>query len=369
MRLTYFVSHPIQYQAPLLQRIAEQADIDFRVIFETSPPAGRQYEPAFGTTIQWDIPLREGYDNTDLADTELTSEIRSADVVWLHGWQTRTLRRAIRFAHRFHKPVLMRGENCDIAMPDGSGLRGLVKRAYLNRIFRCCSAFLTIGSANAEYYRNHGVPDDKLFFTPYAIDNERFGSAAAAARESRITRKKEMGLGSEQPIILFVGKLERRKRAELLAEAYSRANFGNLDPALVFVGEGEVEPALRTLVPGAVFLGFRNQSELPALYGMADVVVLPSEREPWGLVINEAMACATAVVASDQVGCARDLVTGDCGIVFPSGDAGALAAALERCLAHSEPMGRAAQEAVRRWSYDEDIRGLKQALDYVVRHG
>jgi len=137
----------------------------------------------------------------------------------------------------------------------------------------------------------------------------------------------------------------------------------------VLVGSGEMEPALRDRIPDATFLGFRNQSELPALYDMADVLVLPSEREPWGLVVNEAMACATAVVVSDQVGCAGDLVTGDCGIVFPGGDADALAAALVQSLDNSVEMGRAARAAISKWSFHEDIEGLKQALGYVMQHG
>ena len=144
--------------------------------------------------------------------------------------------------------------------------------------------------------------------------------------------------------------------------------FQGLNPALVFVGEGEMGDKLRTLAPDAIFLGFRNQSELAALYDMADVLVLPSGREPWGLVVNEAMACATAVITSDRVGCAGDLVTDDCGIVFPNGDENGLAAALSRCLRNSDAMGRAAQKAIRRWSFDEDLRGLRQAIDYVTQN-
>ncbi|MHA1109340.1 MAG: hypothetical protein ACTSQV_09525 [Alphaproteobacteria bacterium] len=185
MKLTYFVSHPIQYQAPLLQRIAAEDDIELRVIFEKIPPAGRQYEPGFGATIAWDVELTEGYDNEALNDTDLRCEIAAADVIWLHGWQSRTLKHALRCARRLHKPVLMRGENCDIAMPDGTGLRRLAKRVFLNHVFGNCGAFLTIGSENAKYYRDRGVAEEKLFLTPYAIDNRRFATAAAEAAPDR----------------------------------------------------------------------------------------------------------------------------------------------------------------------------------------
>lgn len=365
MRLTYLVSHPIQYQAPLLQRIARESDIDFKVIFERGRAAGPRHDPGFQRDIQWDIPLTDGYDNVDLAETDLHREVHAADALWVHGWQTRTIRRAIALAHRAGVPVLMRGENNDIAMPDRGLVRRMVKRAYLNHVFRRCTVFLTIGSENAKYYLDRGVPNERLFLTPYAIDNDRFAAAAREASRNRREFRSRLGLAEDRPVVLFVGKLLRRKRPELLARAFRQAAFAGAEPALVFVGGGEMEGMLRDLAPDAHFPGFQNQSALPAFYDLADVLVLPSEREPWGLVVNEAMACGTAVVTSDQVGCASDLVTEDCGMVFPSGNADALAAALVRCLGHGVAMGRAAQKAIEAWSYEADVRGLRQALDHV----
>ncbi len=366
VNLLYLVSHPIQYQAPLLKRVAAESDIRFRVIFEHGRPTGPRFDPGFGRDIQWDLPLTEGYDNTDLADTDLERQIHWADVVWIHGWQTPTLRRALGFALGMGTPVLMRGENCDIAMPDGTGLWRLAKRFYLKRIFRRCSAFLTIGSANARYYRDRGVAEERLFHTPYAIDNDRFAADAAAARPGRAALRAEIGVAPERPVVLFVGKLMARKRPDLLARAFMNPTVQDLNPALVFAGTGEQEETVRALAPGAFFLGFCNQRDLPALYDLADVLVLPSEGEPWGLVINEAMACATAVVTSDQVGCASDLVTPACGAMFPSGDADALAAAIVHCLENAGAMGRAAREAITPWSFEADLRGLRQAIDFVT---
>jgi len=366
MKLLFLVSHPIQYQAPLLQRVAREPGIDLRVVFEAGRAAGPRYDPGFGREVQWDVPLTEGYDNVDLAATHLEREIGAADVVWSHGWETPTLRRAIRLARRRGTPVLMRGENCDLAMPDGRGLRGLAKRLYLRRIFRCCSAFLTIGSENARYYLERGIDPRRLFLTPYAVDNERFAAAAARARPDRARLMAELEVAPERPVILFVGKLIRRKRPDLLAEAFLKARFHEPWPALVFVGSGDLEAALRAMVPDAVFVGFRNQGNLPALYDMADLLVLPSEREPWGLVVNEAMACGTAVVTSDRVGCARDLITAERGDVFPDGDSDALAAVLARCLPDGEALGRAAQAAIAGWSFDADLRGLRRAIDFVT---
>jgi glycosyltransferase involved in cell wall biosynthesis len=138
-------------------------------------------------------------------------------------------------------------------------------------------------------------------------------------------------------------------------------------PVLVYVGDGEMMNELRALLPNAHFTGFVNQSALPAYYAMADVFVLPSEKEPWGLAVNEAMACATPVVVSDQVGAAADLVDGKSGIVFESGNAAALAVAIRSCLQNVAEMGACAARKIATWDFDADIKGLKQALASVKR--
>ena len=116
------------------------------------------------------------------------------------------------------------------------------------------------------------------------------------------------------------------------------------------------------------FFGFRNQSELPSIYAMSDVFALPSRDEPWGLAVNEAMACGTAVISTDQCGCSADLVDDVVGRSVPADDCDALVAALIDVLADagaSEAMGRAAQDRIATWSYAEDIAGLKAALTAV----
>jgi glycosyltransferase involved in cell wall biosynthesis len=105
---------------------------------------------------------------------------------------------------------------------------------------------------------------------------------------------------------------------------------------------------------------------MPAIYALADVFVLPSEREPWGLAVNEAMACGTAVVASDEVGAAYDLIDESCGRIVRSGDPEDLAAAIRIVLAHAPEMGMAARRRIAAWDFHADLRGLRQALVYVT---
>jgi glycosyltransferase involved in cell wall biosynthesis len=147
---------------------------------------------------------------------------------------------------------------------------------------------------------------------------------------------------------------------------------------LLFVGDGEERRRLEERVRrlgwrSVLFLGFKNQSELPRYYDLCDVFVLPSEKEPWGLVVNEAMNAAKPVVVSDRVGCAPDLVRdGVNGFVFPAGDIGALAERLRRLTEDPELARRMGEESLRiidKWNFDADVQGLLEALDYVVGTG
>lgn len=362
MRLLYLVSHPIQYQAPLLRRIAAEPGIRLRVVFERVHTAQGYHDPGFGTEVRWDVDLRGGYDNAALGETCLRREIRDADAVWLHGWQSPMLLKALGLARVLGRPVLMRGENQDQAMPDGAGLRGWLKRRYLAWIFRRSGAFLAVGSANRDYYLARGISSRRIFSMPYAVDNRDFAARAAAA--DRAALRRDLGIPEDAKVVLFAGKFQARKRPDLLLAAWRALPAPR--PVLLMVGDGEMRAALEAgSEHGMVFAGFRNQGELPGLYALADAFVLPSEREPWGLAVNEAMACGTAPVVSDQVGCARDLVDDGCGAVFPAGDAGALTAALERVLGESERLGRAAADRIGEWDFEADVAGLVQALAFV----
>ena len=116
----------------------------------------------------------------------------------------------------------MRSENTLAAQPDGRGLRGLAKRAYLDWVFARCAAFLSIGAANRAYYLAHGVDSERLFAMPYAVDNEFFRRRSAAAAVAREKLRAEIELEPGRPIILFAGKLQRRKNPLVLVDAFRR---------------------------------------------------------------------------------------------------------------------------------------------------
>ena len=388
IRLAYIVSHPIQYQAPLLRRIASEPGIDFTALF-LSDFSTRQYrDPGFGQSIAWDVDLLSGYDSKVLrawGDSDgvgllqpltigVEEELRAGkyDAVWLHGYAHHAQLRALVAAKKHGLKVLLRGES-HAASSHRSAVKTALKQQILTRLFRKVDAFLAIGTANRDYYMSYGVAPEKIYMMPYAVDNARFQATATAERGRALVRS--LGLDPSRPVILYASKLQTRKRPWDLWHAYERLSPNGRDepaPYLVYVGDGEERAALEAAVASrgwtsVRFEGFQNQTTLPDYYAACDVFVLPSEREPWGLVVNEVMNAGKPVIVSDQVGAAADLVEdGVNGFVVPVGDVETLADRLrwvtaDRAVARA--MGEKSLQRVSEWDYEADVQGLLQAVD------
>lgn len=392
-RLAYLVSHPIQYQAPLLRAIAGEPDIDLTVFFCSDWSLSAHRDEGFGREIAWDVPLIDGYRHEFLprrADPGapgpwrplnygLLPRLRRGrfDALWVHGFARLYNLIAMARAHAAGLVVLNRDEAWAHSAPRGPA-KAAVKRLFFAALKRVCDGFLVIGSANRAYYASLGVDDRTMFTVPYAVDNASFRSRAEQAGATRNALRRELGIAPDRPVVLFASKFTDRKRPDDLLEAFARiaGRPETRAPCLVFVGDGERRAVLeaRTAALGlgesVRFAGFRNQSELPRFYDLCDVFVLPSFNEPWGLVVNEAMNADCAIVASDQVGAAHDLVRdGENGLLFPAGDVEALSDRLARILADPErcrAMGLRSGKIIAGWGFAEDIAGLRAALDHFV---
>jgi glycosyltransferase involved in cell wall biosynthesis len=383
LRLAYFVSHPIQYQAPLLRRIATEPDIDLEAFFSSDHTVRGYVDEGFGVKVEWDVPLLEGYRSSFLprwrdAGKEpgfwrplnhgIFERLQEGhfDAVWSHGYSTANSLRVIASAAMLGIPVLLRAES---TLHDRARTlpKLLAKEAFFRILRPQVSAVLAIGEANARYWRHYFGDEMPIFRMPYAVDNDFFQRRAAQAVAGREALRAELALEPGRPVILFASKLQERKRCADLVAAHRLLRQPR--PYLLIVGDGEERQRLEQQAagdPDIRFLGFRNQTELPRYFDLCDVFVLPSRHEPWGLVVNEAMNAGRAVVVSDDVGCQQDLVReGETGAVFSVGDVVALAAALERVLATAEvtaQIGLNARRHIDGFSFEQDIAGLRQAL-------
>jgi glycosyltransferase involved in cell wall biosynthesis len=216
-----------------------------------------------------------------------------------------------------------------------------------------------------------GVPADRIFLMPYAVDNRRFTASSRLSNAERREVRASLGVGDDRPIILYSAKFQPRKRPDDLLRAAALLTREETPFQLAMLGSGEMEPQLRAMTRSlgltqVCFAGFVNQSALPRYYGACDAFVLPSADEPWGLAINEAMCAGLPIVASSEIGCVPDLVRdGSNGCIFPAGHVVALADALRSLIADAglrQRMGQASRDLISRWSYAECEAGLSAAL-------
>jgi glycosyltransferase involved in cell wall biosynthesis len=395
-RVAYLVSHPIQYQAPLLRYIVAHSDIELTAFFLSDFSVKAYQDEGFGTAVEWDVPLLEGYPfevlpalggNQRLTPLRpfvygLARHLRAGrfDALWVHGYAHQANLRAMFVAKSLGMKVFLRTDS-QLASSTSHALKGWLKTRLLRRLFRTVDGFLIAGALNREYFRHYGAPEAKMFLLPFAVDNEFFQQKAALARLERERLRTDLGLSPGRPVILFASKFLRRKRAGDLLEAYRRLSPDGREeprPYLLFVGDGEQKAALEAQAQALGwstirFLGFKNQMELPPLFDLCDVFVLPADSEPWGLIVNEVMNAAKPVIVTDQVGAAPDLVRdGENGYVVPVGDPAALARRLQDIICDPDKarrMGERSLEIIQSWGFGEDVVGLRLALDATVGAG
>lgn len=387
-RLAVVAHRPQPYQSALFRALAAHPQIDLTVYYLYDVGVGATPDSDFGR-YQWDYPVLDGYRSQFLRNRapwgdkrrfagsfhpELCSRLipRFYDAVLIHGWFGLSMWLALLTCWTRGLPVLFR---CDANMVDPvPPARRWLKQLVLPRLFRRCQAFLTIGQRNAEFYRRHGVGEEKLFLLPFAVDNDFFQQQRAAGLSQRAEIRRQLGLPEEAVVFLYAGRLAPEKGLENLLDAVHSLR----DPRawLILAGEGgerrplEHQARSRGLTQ-VQFVGFQLQNQLARCYLAADVFVLPSQKEPWGLVVNEAMNFGLPIVASEIVGAVPDLLEVDGnGMVFPPGDVEALRRCLKRLL--TDPslrlrLGQRSLEIIGKWSHRHAAEAMLEALNFAAR--
>lgn len=384
--LAILTTHPIQYQVPWFRKLAALPDVDLTVFFCQIPDAAQQGD-GFGVEFQWDLPLLDGYHYEVLrnvaarpsvtefrgCDTpEIGRRIRQGgfDAVLVNGWVVKSCLQALRACRRYGVPCIVRGESN--ALRPRPWWKGALHRLLLRQY----AALLYIGRSNADFYRKHGVPQERLFPARYCVDNEWFAAAADRYREQRTAIRAAWNIPEESVVFVFCAKFIEKKRPMDFLKAAALAAGRGAPLHVLLVGDGELRPACEKFVAeagvGATFAGFLNQTEIPKAYAAADCLVLPSDYgETWGLVVNEAMACGLPAVVSDRVGCAPDLImAGETGYTFPLGNTDSLAehlVSMSQDPDHLRTMGDTARQHVAAYSFDAVVQGVRDAVAFVQR--
>ena len=387
IHLCILASHPVQYHSSFYRELATRPELKVDVLYCCRWGLDKYLDPGFGVEFAWDLPLLEGYASEFLGNVSLragpgrllgcinpgvlTRVLRGCyDALLLANWSTVSMWLAWVAARAVGIPVLLRAEGHQLS--EAGGLATHVRRAAVREFLSGIDAFLAIGRSNARFWESQGVRAAAVFHSPYAVENARFCSLPP---RRKVELRSALGLDPRFPVILFSGKLIERKRPHDLLAAYRRI-VTIRRCSLVYVGDGALrkqleDDCLREGLHDVRFVGFKNQTQIPPYYALGDVLVLPSSVEPWGLVVNEAMASGLAVVASDRVGAAEDLVRHAVnGFIYPVGEIAALTSALLKVVASPETlasMGEASKEIIALWTMESAADGVVNALEWVYR--
>jgi len=371
--------------SPLLRKMARHPQLDVSTVYCRMRGAKAGVDPEFGAEIQWDIPLLDGYPWVEIPNKGTDSEgfwglynpglwkfVREGkfDAVFCHTGYIRASFWITYFASKLSRSAFLFGTDAiSLAPRDSSEWKRAVKRFFWPVLYRLASQALAPSSGTYDLLRALGIPDENIARIPFVVDNDWW--ITQSARVDREAVRASWGARAETSVVLFCAKLQPWKRPFDLLRAFAEAKVSN--SLLVFAGEGplrkslQVEAAQLGVSASVRFLGFVNQSQLPACYTGADLLVLPSEYEPFGLVVNEAMLCGSMAAASDNVGAARDLIAPvDASFIFPCRDVAALALLLRRALSDPQRLASlraSAQERMKSWSPTDYIAATVKAVE------
>jgi glycosyltransferase involved in cell wall biosynthesis len=380
VRVLALAATPVFYQVPLYRRLAQDPRVDLELVYASNGGA-RAYDAGFGRPITWDVELLSGYKHGLLRHAD-TNDVRAGffalrdwdvvgrvlrgdvDVLWVHSYSYVTTWLAMGAARLRRIPILLREEQT--LLRERPRPKRWVRAVVLRALFRHVHA-LSIGSANRAYFQRFGVPDHRIFFVPYAAENDELQREAEELAPKKTELRRSFGIDDEAgPVVLVVAKLVPGKGVETALAAFREVRERRRCSLLV-VGDGELRDIFdaevaRDGLSDVKFAGFLNRSEITRAFAAADIFLVPSHSDTWGIVVNEAMNFGLPVIATVGVGSAYDLITPhENGFVVPVGDVRATAEAIEFFVADGDSRrrwGGRSREMIGDWSFDRAAEGI-----------
>lgn len=379
IRVGMISPEPTPYRAPLFDRISREPDVDLTVIYAAATVAGREWTveprhraivlagrslPLVRRLLHHDYPLSVG----------VWRELRRGrfNVLVVAGWSTFASQAAIAWARLHRVPYIITSES-HLLDPRPAWVRA-IKRLVLPRIVRPAAGYLVTGTLSARCIATYGGREERIGRMANTVDVDALTLQAEDLRRRREELRTSLGIAPGEVALMHCGHIDVLKGVDVLVDAAARARATGPPLRLLLVGRGafQSEAARRCRAAGlpVSMPGFLSGADLLSAYVAADVFVLLSLTETWGVVVNEAMAAGLPVVLSDRVGAAADLlVSGENGELVPVGDVATTAAAIAR-IAEDDALrahyGARSREIVASWGYEPSITAFVEAVRTAV---
>ncbi len=308
------------YRVHLLRRLATELP-EFRwVSLNTNHPSAEPWTDAPPADLHFEHLDKRARPRTGLREHLASWSIGGAAIarlkalkpaaVIVSGYHRPSVIRVIRWCAAHQVPVMLTADT-NLPSERSKGMARVLKSRVVRRAVRACDSILVCGSMGARYFEHYGARPGQCVYAPYEPDYARVANVSPQMiAEVRQTYR----LDPQRRRVVFCGRLSAQKRPDLVIDAFAAAAIDHPEWDLLMVGDGHLRSWLQARVPldlreRVTFAGFvPNPDRLYALYHCCDAMVLPSDWEPWGVVVNEALAAGLAVVASNVVGAAVELV-------------------------------------------------------------
>ena len=343
--LGILIESPNQFYVPLFQYLVKEKGFRLKVFYMSRKGIEPFYHRKLKLTLKWDIPMLDGYNYEFLRNyspipnsQQFFSYINLGvidkiakekfDAFLIHGYAYASCWIAL-LACRLNKlPVFLRGESEDFfTRPKW---KKCVRNKLLEVFLKRTTAALYIGTYNYNFYLNHNLSKNRLFYVPYCVDNIRFNSQTEKQLSFRKKLREELGLNNDTIVFVLASK-HRADRYPLDAIRAYCLIPKELNTALLVLGDGPIRVKLESFAKEnsngrrIYFTGMVSHLVHPAYLGSCDVMIHPSS-ETWGGAVSEGIAAGLAVISSDQVLGWPDMVhTGENGFVYPCHNIEALA--------------------------------------------
>jgi glycosyltransferase involved in cell wall biosynthesis len=369
----------------LFSYLAKHSNYSIRVFYTLGGKSNSIVDSGFGVNENWNIDLLSGYDYEFIENTSsrpssqsywgiknpsLINKIKAYNphAIILFGWKHQSHLSVINY---FHKkiPVILRGDSTTLDDSSGISLRTYFRFIFLQLIYRNVNYVLSPGSASDKYFFKSGLRQNQIIRAEHAIDNDRFMNLTKIEEKQLFHLSSSLSIKPNEIVFLFAGKFIHKKNPLLLIDAFTQLKQQNDNVRLLLVGNGILENKIKESViqlPIAIaksitLLPFQDQLQMKLLYRVADVFVLPSKSETWGLSINEALASGTAVIVSDKCGSANDLVKNEVnGLIFKSENSQDLLQQMQKMCNDEfrEILASNAKDSLNHFTYDSFINAL-----------
>lgn len=366
MKIMILASFPAPYRINVFKGLAERYDVD--VFFQTDKDQNRSKNYFVGkeTFKYYVLEQKEDYN----VFKACAKKIKEYDLVLAYDWYLKNALKIQQKCIRYRIPYIV---NCDgalllkkrklINIP-----KDLVKRYFIRNASLCFAS----GNHAAEYFMHYGANESKICYHPFTSLYEEEILKEPLSEIEKAKYKKKLGV-DKRKMVLTIGQFIHRKGFDVLLEAWNKELDENY--SLVIVGGGEEENQYRQYIANhnlknIRLVGFKQKEEIFEYYKAADLFVLPTREDIWGLVVNEAMAMGLPVISTGMCVAAAELIEdGVNGYIVPVNDSKELAEAMKKMLGADEKVvGESNIRKISNYTYENVIESHIKSIEMICKN-